>query len=209
MNTFQEIPASKRSLTKRKLVQGVGINDAEYIVEYRLDSKRFKCPYYLVWVSMLTRCYSTAYHKKRPTYLGCTICEDWVTFSNFKSWMKTQNWQGKELDKDLLIPGNKIYSPDTCIFVSQAINNLILTNNAIRGSLTIGVCWNKQANKFMAKCKEEGKTRHLGYFLTEKDAHSAYILFKKQYISSTAMKQSDLQLKNILLRIANDLQIQQ
>jgi len=39
--------------------------------------------------------------------------------------MERQDWEGKHLDKDILIPGNKIYSPDRCIFVSSLINLLI------------------------------------------------------------------------------------
>jgi hypothetical protein len=89
MNEFIEIPANKYSLAKRKLLYGVGINDSNYLTNTTDDSgKAHMCPYYAVWSKMLTRCYSTAFQKKHPTYINCTLHAEWLTFSNFKNWMK-------------------------------------------------------------------------------------------------------------------------
>jgi hypothetical protein len=121
-NQFIEIPASKRSLALRKPIYGIGTNDADYMVDPRIDGKRGRCPIYRVWKSMLERCYSEKRQAKCPTYIGCTVCKEWLTFSNFRRWMVNQDWQGKQLDKDILVKGNKIYSAETCCFVTQAVN---------------------------------------------------------------------------------------
>ena len=118
-------------------VYGVGTNDAGYAIQV-MESVRgangkpkqriiWFCPFYRRWVHMLERCYSERYQEKKPTYIGCTVCEEWLRFSNFKSWMETQDWEGKHLDKDLLVEGNKIYSPDTCILVY--LSQMLLTHS--------------------------------------------------------------------------------
>jgi len=105
----------------RKLVFGIGTNNAEYNVE--------GCLYYRKWYNMLRRCYRTPQH---PAYIGVTVCKEWHRFNNFKTWMKDKEWEGLELDKDLRVVGNKVYSPETCMFVPSELNNLLArlgTNN--------------------------------------------------------------------------------
>ena len=107
-------------INKKDMVYGVGINDAEYSVhEYKkINGRRktvWRCPYYNRWIDILKRCYSKGFHSKNPTYKGCTVSEEWLIFSNFRDWMIKQNWEGKQLDKDLLFEGNKIYNPETCV----------------------------------------------------------------------------------------------
>ena len=166
-------------LRKRsKLIQGVGVNDSDYsVVEYEtVDGKRkiiWICPFYQTWKSMLERCYSDKLQSKRPTYKGCSVCDDWLVFSNFKTWMGSQDWQGKHLDKDLLKEGNKIYSPDNCIFVPQLVNMFTLDSGNARGEYMIGVCWDKGTGKFRSMCNNPftGKLEHLGRFTNELEAH--------------------------------------
>lgn len=123
-NQFVEIPASKQSLARRRPVYGLGVNDSDYITKQLVDGKYIRCPYYEVWTSMLERCYSDKYQAKHLTYIDCSVCDAWLTFSNFKSWMEIQDWQGKELDKDIRVKGNKVYAPSTCRFVTRAENNI-------------------------------------------------------------------------------------
>ena len=82
-----------------KKVYGVGINDADYTIKPTIENNRSKCMYYEKWIKMLQRCYSKSYQEKHPSYKGCSVCEEWLTFSNFKAWMETQDWKGKSLDK--------------------------------------------------------------------------------------------------------------
>ena len=128
-----------------KLVYGVGINDAIYTTQPMINGKQVVCPYYRTWKDMIRRCYSTKYYDKRPTYEGCSVADEWLVFSKFKAWMETQDWEGNQLDKDILLQGNRIYSKDTCAFVSGSVNSFVLNNQAIRGEYKIGVSYNKQS----------------------------------------------------------------
>lgn len=116
--------ASKRSLCQRSLTYGVGINDANYNVKIIKNKKQIFCPFYRKWYDMLKRCYSSKHQKRNPTYIGCSVCPEWLYFSKFRLWMENQKWKGMELDKDLLVKGNRVYGPDTCCFIPKAINGL-------------------------------------------------------------------------------------
>lgn len=196
------------AINTNRLVSGVGTNDADYVTQKEeiINGKRIQvwiCPYYRTWRSMLNRCYSNNYKSKRPSYIGCSVAEEWLKFSIFKEWMKSQSWEGNNLDKDLLIKGNKIYSPSTCIFVSPQINGFIVDNAASRGNLMIGVSlayYKNRVNKFMAKCSNPftKKEDHLGYFYTEKAAHEAWKNKKHQHALIYADMQTDQKIKDAL-----------
>lgn len=95
--------------------------------------------YYRVWVSMLRRCYSEKYHLSMPTYIGCSVCDEWKTLSVFKKWHDANYVKGFHLDKDLLVEGNKVYSPETCIYASPTINVLLTDHRRARGKYPQGV----------------------------------------------------------------------
>lgn len=121
---FIEIPANKRSLAMRRPVYGVGINDANYQITPIINGRQVMCPIYQAWSGMLERCYSGKYQAKKPTYIGCAVCNEWLTFSKFRAWMLKQDWQGKQIDKDIRVKGNKIYSAETCMFVTNKENSV-------------------------------------------------------------------------------------
>jgi len=209
-NDFEEIPASKSSISKRKLVYGVGTNDAKYIISRQNSlNKKCICPYYRVWVTMLQRCYDSKSHVYNPTYIGCTICTEWLVFSNFKHWMEAQDWQNKELDKDLLHKGNKLYSPETCVFTSQEINKLINNHNSQRGDYMLGVQLNLRGKLFKARCRLGGKQKYLGSFTLESEAHEAYCKAKATYIIKVANQQTDVRIKSALLLRASEIHLQE
>ncbi len=191
MNTFQEISASKSALAKRKAHYGLAINDANYLTSRRVNGKKINCPYFVVWYGMIKRCYSESFQEASNTYKGCTVAADWLLFSNFKLWMEKQDWQDKELDKDILIQGNKIYSKDTCVFVCNAINNLFITRKACRGTTKLGVNIEKASGKFRAYCSDKGKTISLGRYTSEDEAHEAYKKYKYKLIKGLALKQKE------------------
>jgi hypothetical protein len=194
------------ALKMNKLVYGVGINDADYVVKPKIYGKQRCCPFYKTWKSMLSRCYGSKYQAKRPTYIGCMVCEEWHSFMAFRAWMMKHDWAGKHLDKDLLSAGNKAYSPDYCIFVFSQINTLLLDNSADRGEWPIGVCWNVGVEKFIARCNINGKTKHLGVFTDHHQAHRAWQAFKIKAIQQAAVGQTDAQLIAALNRIAAKIQ---
>ena len=92
-----------------------------------------------------------------------------------------------QLDKDLLIKGNKVYSEDSCIFIPKEINILLVKREALRGTHLIGVCWSKTNKAFMAQVsKNKGKREHLGFFKTEIEAFNAYKTAKEAFIKEQA-----------------------
>lgn len=161
-----------------KLVHGVGVNDANYKVTFRIKGEiNWVCPYYSKWKDMLRRCYSDSYQKEKPTYIGCSVFEEWLTFSNFKRWMEQQDWEGKQLDKDLLVYQNKIYSPKTCCFASKEINQFMVKCDALRGAQPLGVCkvtYESGIIRFVAFIRDKTKQHYLGNFLTPFEAHRAW-----------------------------------
>ena len=189
---------------KDKLLFGVGINDSEWpVYKYgRIKGKQVKiwqCPFYKRWTSMLERCYSTKYHEKWATYKHCYVCDDWLYFSNFKAWMENQDWEGKQLDKDLLIKGNMVYSPETCIFVSRQINNFLVEHAGTRGEWPIGVSLDKKWGRFLSQIAINGKHKTLGYFPSPEEAHDAWRKAKYERAVILAAEQTDERVAKALL----------
>lgn len=145
---------------------------------------------------MLQRCYDTKFHKHRPTYRGCIVCEEWLTFSNFKKWMEKQDWEGKQLDKDLLVFGNKVYSPDTCVFIDLAMNTFISGCDTSSG----GYYWHAKNKKFVARCNNPLTkiTENLGNFYCSEDAHQAWKKRKHELACQLAELQTDEQVASAL-----------
>jgi hypothetical protein len=186
---------------KPKLVYGVGVNDADYVVQpVGPDGKQRMCPYYRVWRNMLTRAYCQKYQVTRPTYIGVTVCKEWHSFMAFRAWMETQDWKGKHLDKDIIVPGNKVYSPATCVFVLREINALLTDRAAARGEWPIGVFWFKARNKFQACITENGKQRNLGLFTTPEAAHLAWRKEKLRIVRTAARECDNPRVSAGLLR---------
>ncbi len=141
------------------------------------------------WQNMKKRCYDKKYHNMRPTYKDCNLCEEWKCFTNFKEWYNKNYYKVDNermcLDKDILIKGNKLYSPNTCIFVPARINSLFTKTNKKRGNLPIGVYSYK--SKFKVQCNNKnGKRTFLGYYNTKEEAFNAYKEFKENVIKQIA-----------------------
>lgn len=171
-----------------KLVYGVGINDRSYPAT--VNGKPVK--EYSLWTSMLSRCYSEAFLRKQPTYIGCNVSEGFKHYHIFHNWCQTQigfGVQGYHLDKDLLIKGNKIYSEDTCVFVHKSLNNLLTNRKLDRGELYVGVT--KSGNNFKAHCNRDSVVIHIGTFTTPELAFYAYKEAKESYIKELAEKYKD------------------
>lgn len=194
----------------KKLVFGVGVNDADYVVQNKVttgyvDGKQkmkqvWVCPFYRTWKDMLQRCFSDKWKAKCPTYKDVTCCKEWLTFSNFKGWMEQQDWQGRQMDKDIIFPNNKVYSPETCAFVSRVTNSFILASDAIRGEHPLGVVWKKRNQKFQAQCQNPfmKKKEHLGLFNCPKEAHEAWRKRKHELAQLVAELETDIRVKEAL-----------
>lgn len=198
---FIEKPAKKQSLEQRKPVFGVGINDADYVTSPKINGKRVFCPFYKAWKSMLFRCYDESYRARNPTYHDCTVFDGWLVLSEFKSWMKTQDWTGKCLDKDIIKPGNKMYHPDYCVFVTTAINNL-LSPSVKAGNLPRGVVVEVGCKTFRVSIYKDGARESLGNHKTIDEAAAAYVVAKSSHILDVASRQSDQRVRDGLIKHA-------
>lgn len=142
---------------------------------------------YATWNSMLMRCYSEKVHQRQPAYRGCSVAEEWHNYQNFAKWYDENYYEVDGeimcLDKDILVKGNKVYSPRTCIFVPQRINRLFVKTNAIRGEFPTGVRPSStNSNKFKSEC--DGK--YLGSYDTPEEAFISYKVQKEKSIKNTA-----------------------
>ena len=150
---------------------------------------------YTLWKRMLERCYSYNFKKKNPTYKDCEVSENFKSYEYFYEWCHKQIGFGNEdwqLDKDLLIRDNKLYSEYTCIFIPKDINLLLTKRTASRGEHLIGVCWSKKDEAFVAQVgKSKGKQEWLGSFKTEIESFNAYKKAKEAFVKEQAEKWKD------------------
>lgn len=160
-----------------KLVCGVGVKGQGIA---KINGKNTKA--YDTWMSMLRRCYSQKALSRNPTYVGCSVCDAWLFFPTFNAWFDENYVEGWQLDKDLLVAGNKKYCPEACIFTPPAINTLFTDSGKSRGKYPIGVYFNKRAGKFHAQLRIDGTQKYLGLFNTAEDASQAYQLAKRENI---------------------------
>ena len=173
----------------KKLVQGVGINDINEDV--KVDGKHL--PFYRTWVAMLNRCYSTKCKARQPTYLGCSVCDEWKYLSNFKTWFDENYVEGFQLDKDILVEGNKVYCPENCRFVPQYLNLLLNTRNNDRGSLPLGVTerkiyGNNRTISYYGRCNGANGESLQKTFKTIEEASAWYSETKKRIVKEQAIR---------------------
>ena len=174
-----------RNISRRKKLYNVAYYDVlESMVsseEYIISSR--------YWYSMLRRCYSNKVHDKYPSYRNCKVCNEWLLFSGFKKWFDEHYVEGWCLDKDILIKGNKVYSPETCCFVPNELN-LIFSHKPRKIKLPQGVTLNKQG-KYVARISIHGKETRLGQFNTPEEAFQSYKKAKEEWIKEVANKYKD------------------
>ena len=164
--------------------------------EYKVYDKNGKITrVYKTWHSMLTRCYDERYYKRNPTYTNCKVCDEWHNFQNFAKWYYDNYYEveGERmcLDKDILIKHNKIYSPETCIFVPEKINVLFTKRQNDRGNNPIGTSLYKNG-KYQVHCHllnpktGKSKNKYLGRYDTELEAFEVYKYYKEKNIKEVA-----------------------
>jgi hypothetical protein len=169
------------------------IYNTGYIGEgpYKIRINGKKTTSYIVWEQMIRRCYSSKQQESiSKSYVDCEVCEEWHNYQNFAQWYEENYYevpdQHMQVDKDILIKGNKIYSPDTCVIIPQYINTLFIRNNRKRGQYPVGVYYNKRAKKYEAMYKINGKNKHIGYYTSVDDAFLAYKEYKEDHIKQIA-----------------------
>ena len=176
-------------------ILGVGVVGDEVT---KVNGNRLK--EYNLWQALLSRCYCDKFHVKCPTYKDCSVSDNFKYYPYFKEWCNNQigfnvlDDKGNhfELDKDLLIKGNKVYSEDACCFIPREINVALIYNQTKKGNHPIGVSYSKVNNKFVVYVKKgEGSREYLGYFEDASVAFLAYKASKEAYLKELANKWKD------------------
>lgn len=169
-------------------VYGVGVLGEDY------QSNERNTITFNLWNNMLKRCYSTRESAMASAYKGCEVKGDFLNFSLFKKWCLVQIGYGKDgwqLDKDLLLKDNKVYSTETCCFLPKEVNNVLVKRTQHRGDYLIGVGYKPLRKQYRARCNMYGVNKHLGWFGTELEAFHAYKQAKEDYIKEVANKWKD------------------
>lgn len=172
------------------ILYGVALNDSDYRVTKIIRGKQVMCPFYKIWRGVIRRCLCKKEKARQKSYGDVTICDEWLRFSSFKAWMEMQDWKGKSLDKDLLVAGSRIYSPETCCFIDQRLNSILNIQRNKKNGLSKGVYFDSDRKKFSAQISINGKSTSLGRFDCEIDAKNAYIKARKEKLTEIAKEYS-------------------
>ena len=171
-----------------KAVRGVGFVG---VGDYNAYNGKIITPEYRAWIGMFNRCYSKGLDN--PTYKGCKVAPEWHNFQVFAEWYTNHEFYGLgyHLDKDLLVKGNRVYSPSTCDMLPVEINSLMLDRRSERGDYPIGVSFLKRSSKFTAKLRIDGVTKNLGSYNTAEEAHEVYVAEKEANVKRMALRYRD------------------
>ena len=131
---------------------------------------------------MLRRCYSdecrgTIYQRE-----NIKVDSEWFSFKNFYLWATGTMSNYRDdlfLDKDILSNRTKIYSCETCTFISKRLNTALSYSRHSR-NIPIGITM--QNGSYLATITH-GKI-HLGRFTNVLDSYLAYKVAKSAYMMS-------------------------
>lgn len=137
------------------------------------------------WSGVIERCYSTRLRHSRPCYSDVTISGDWHNFQNFAKWFYSQRGAelGWEIDKDLLVTGNKHYSPETCILLPRRLNTAIIHVGSNENVL--GYSYHPVSKLYSTMVSTPAGGRNI-YFKTKDECVKYYYKSKSEQLSSLA-----------------------
>lgn len=160
--------------------------------EYKMSIQGKHSKAYNSWHAMLQRCYDPKYHEKFPTYKDCSVEDYLLNFQHFNEWYDENYYEIPNekmcLDKDILLKGNKVYSRETCIYVPERINALLIKSDSTRGNYPIGVSYDRERDCYRAECNNGKSHIFIGYYQNQHDAFVSYKKFKEKLIKETAIK---------------------
>jgi len=146
---------------------------------------------------MLDRCYSPYWARTKPALAGNTVCDEWLLFMNFRDWTVSKIWRGRHLDKDILSPGNRVYSPEKCAYVLPATNTLMCTHH-YQGTA-------RGVDRNMGRWRAQYSGRLLGRFDNEGDALWAWRAARAKALAEAALLEADPRIPPALLRHSAEL----
>lgn len=159
-----------------KLMQGLGYVG---VGDYDVSVNGVRTLEYETWKGVFHRAYSEKYSKGKPTYDTCEVNPEWYCFQDFGKWINTQigwklpDWQ---IDKDLLVKGNKEYGTETCVLLPRRLNMLIVNRVGGRGDLPIGVHWDTEREKYVGQFRDASGNR--GGMKRFENPDEAFIYYK-------------------------------
>lgn len=169
-------------------VYGFGVSGKKYD---KTDNIGKFLKQYDLWQGMIRRCYS---NNKPKSYENCTVSDYFKYYCNFYDWCNEQvgfKVQGFEIDKDLLMKGNKEYHENLCVFIPNEINTFLTNRRNHRGIYPIGVKKKSKNESYQSSISKKGRIYHLGYFNTPEEAFYAYKKAKEDYAKELAYKWKD------------------
>ncbi|PKG81023.1 hypothetical protein CXF85_19870 [Colwellia sp. 75C3] len=189
-----DFPIIKIKNPKESILFGVGINDSTSQVKPTVNGVPYVCPAYRTWHDMLALCYSTKHKHK-----GFIVCPEWQRFSVFKVWFDLNYIKNHALTARLVLPNNRVYCPEFCLFVPTPIASIVkVTPN--KSGLPAGVKINKK--RFAAAYSANRIQIHLGTFDTEIEAYRAFCKAKSEQVIAVADGLEETTLKRGLYRVA-------
>lgn len=144
------------------------------------------------WNSMIKRCYAEASRKHSSSYDDKEVCEEWHNFQVFAEWATKQigfNQPDYHLDKDLLVKGNLVYGPETCVYLPREVNMFIKRKRLNNLPLGVDIAYNYDRTPYYrSQAREAGKNVCLGRFSVVEDAFNAYKVHKERLAKELAQK---------------------
>lgn len=181
-----------------------GINDLEFSAQPKIDNKQLRHPGYISWHNMLYRSHDYNLYKY-PSYENVVCSEEWIYSSNYLLWFKNSNRSSTntDLDKDLLVSENLVYSKETCLFVPKEINRFLTTGNSLRGDQPLGV--DLSPGGYRSRISDGKSKKHLGYFKSPEEAHQAWQSAKLERAMELQLKYSDIPMSRVITKLQNDI----
>lgn len=189
--TYQQLQYGNFKNPFAPSILGIGIVGIKYPIS--INGKQIK--EFILWRNILRRCYFPQCNSKERKYIESSVCEEWLYYPNFYEWLHSQenfdkwyNGENWHIDKDILIKGNKLYSPDTCCLVPSNVNELFTKTDAFRGNTPIGVHWHSRDNVYEVNCNDPflNKCVYLGRYDDIEQGFQAYKSYKENIIKQTA-----------------------
>lgn len=143
------------------------------------------------WISMILRCYDERRLVSRPTYRGCSVSPEWQCFANFYDWFLEQYSSGYyrdgyQLDKDLILQGNKVYSPDKCVLLPLQLNSLLQVKKQSENKYLPGVNFDKSRGLFKSEVNFKGVRYYGKRVESEIEAFTEYKQTKERLVREEA-----------------------
>lgn len=159
------------------------------IGEYKTKENGKMTETYLAHKALFCRCYNPATHERQSRYKDCTVAPIWHNWQNFAEWYESHEsfGLGYHLDKDLLVRGNTVYSPETCVMLPRELNNLISESKPSSKGYPRGVGKKNGANQYHVRVGGGKDRKYVGGYYTIEEASAAYVKAKERYVKNLAL----------------------